>query len=108
MSTQGWLVDRQTRVRAFDRRRPWVLDTLAAVPIVLFSIPDVIQKPVSATIATLALLPPLYWRRRYPFAAFLASAAIELIEGVLHAGVGGGVILLVMLFGVASRASWRA
>jgi signal transduction histidine kinase len=108
MSTQGWLVDRQTRVRAFDRRRPWVLDTLAAVPIVLFSIPDVIEKPLSATIATLVLLPPLYWRRRQPFPAFLVSAAIELTEGLLHAGVGAGVILLVMLFGVASRASWRA
>ena len=108
MSTQGWLVDRQARLRAFDRRHPWVLDTLVAVPIVLFSIPNLIEKPLSATIATLALLPPLYWRRRYPFPAFLVTATIELIEGLLGVGVGAGVILLVMLFGVASRGSWRA
>ncbi|MEO3927741.1 histidine kinase [Micromonosporaceae bacterium B7E4] len=108
MSTQGWLVDRQARLRAFDRCRPWVMDTLVAVPIVLFSIPNLIENPLSATIATLALLPPLYWRRRYPFPAFLVTATIELIEGLLGVGVGAGVILLVMLFGVASRGSWRA
>ncbi|MFG1918959.1 sensor histidine kinase [Micromonospora sp. NPDC048898] len=108
MSTQGWLVDRQARLRAFDRHHPWVMDTLVAVPIVLFSIPNIIEEPLSATIATLVLLPPLYWRRRYPFPAFLATAAIELIEGLLDVGVGAGVILLVMLFGVASRGSWRA
>src|SRR5918997_25927 len=108
MSTQGWLVDRQARLRAFDRRHPWVMDTLVAVPIVLFSIPNLIQDPVSATIATLVLLPPLYWRRRYPFPAFLVTATIELIEGLLDVRVGAGVILLVMLFGVANRGSWRA
>ncbi|MBQ1047548.1 sensor histidine kinase [Micromonospora sp. C51] len=108
MSTQGWLVDRQARLRAFDRRRPWVMDTLVAVPIVLFSIPNIIENPLSATIATLVLLPPLYWRRRYPFPAFLVTAAIELTEGLLDVAVGAGVILLVMLFGVASRGSWRA
>jgi signal transduction histidine kinase len=108
MSAQGWLVDRQTGVRALDRHRPWVLDTLVAVPIVLFSIPNVIEKPLSATIATLVLLPPLYWRRRYPFPAFLVIVAIDLIEGLLDAGVGAGLILLVMLFGVASRGAWRS
>ncbi|MGC5311493.1 sensor histidine kinase [Micromonospora zamorensis] len=108
MSTQGWLVDRQARLRAFDRRRPWVMDTLVAVPIVLFSIPNLIEDPLSATIATLVLLPPLYWRRRYPFPAFLVTATIDLILGLLDVGVGAGVILLVMLFGVASRGSWRA
>ncbi|MCM4080959.1 sensor histidine kinase [Paractinoplanes hotanensis] len=108
MSAQGWLVDRQARLRAFDRRHPWVLDTLVAVPIVLFSIPNLIEKPLSATIATLLLLPPLYWRRRHPFPAFLVTAATELIQASLDVGVGAGVILLVMLFGVASRGSWRA
>jgi signal transduction histidine kinase len=108
MSTQGWLVDRQARWRAYDRRRPWLMDTLVAVPIVLFSIPGVVEKPVSATIATLALLPALYFRRRHPFPAFLATAAIEATESALDVSVGAGVILLVMLFGVASRASWRA
>jgi signal transduction histidine kinase len=108
MSTQGWLVDRQTRLRAFDGRRPWVMDTLVAVPIVLFSIPNIIEKPLSATIATLLVLPPLYWRRRYPFPAFLVTVAIDLILGWLDAGVGAGVILLVMLFGVASRGAWRS
>jgi signal transduction histidine kinase len=108
MSTQGWLVDRQARMRRFHRRRPWVMDTLLAVPIVLFSIPDLIERPVPAAIATAVLLPPLYWRRRYPFLAFLAVAVIELIQVSLDAGVGAGMILLVMLFGVASRGSWRA
>lgn len=108
MSTQGWLVDRQARLRALDRRHPWVMGTLVAVPIVLFSIPNLIENPLSATIATLLLLPPLYWRRRYPFQAFLVTATTELVEGLLGVGVGAGVILLVMLFGVASRGSWRA
>jgi signal transduction histidine kinase len=108
MNAQGWLLDRQQRMRALDRRRPWLLDTLVAVPIVLFSIPTIVDSPLSATIATAALLPPLYWRRRQPFRAFLVTAAIELIEVALHAGVGAGVILLVMLFSVASRGTWRA
>ena len=108
MSTQGWLVDRQAWLRTLQRRRPWVMDTLLIFPIVLFSIPDLIARPLSATIATLVLLPPLYWRRRYPFPAFLVTAATDLVVGLLDAGVGAGVILLVMLFGVASRSSWRA
>ncbi|WFE53273.1 sensor histidine kinase [Micromonospora sp. WMMD1155] len=108
MSTQGWLVDRQARLRAFDRRHPWVTDTLVAVPIVLFSIPNIIEKPLSATIATVVLLPPLYWRRRYPFPAFLATVATDLLLSGLGIGVGAGVILLVMLFGVASRGAWRS
>jgi signal transduction histidine kinase len=108
MSTQGWLVDRQARVRAFDRRRPWVMDTLVAIPFVLFSIPNLIEDPVPATIATLTFLPPLYWRRRHAFPAFLAVAVIETIQALLDVSVNAGVVILVMLFGVASRASWRA
>ncbi|MBL7261611.1 sensor histidine kinase [Paractinoplanes lichenicola] len=108
MSTQGWLVDRQARVRAFDRRRPWVMDTLVAVPIVLISIPNIIDKPVSATIATLAFLPTVYWRRKHAFPAFLVAAVIETIQALLDVSVTAGVVLLVLLFGVASRSSWRA
>jgi signal transduction histidine kinase len=108
MSTQGWLVDRQAWLRRFDRRRPWVMDTVLAVPIVFFSIPNVIKTPLSATVATLLLLPPLYWRRRYPFPAFLVTAATVGIQGLLQVEVGAGVILLVMLYGVASRSSWQA
>jgi hypothetical protein len=55
-----------------------VTDTLVAVPIVLLSIPDMIKDPLSATIATFVLLPPLYWRRQ-PFPAFLVTAVIEVI-----------------------------
>ncbi|GAA0586170.1 sensor histidine kinase [Paractinoplanes ferrugineus] len=102
------LLDRRQRLRALDRRRPWLLDGLVAIPPVLLSIPNIIEKPLSATLATLALLPPLYWRRRHPFPAFLAAAAIELVEAALDAGVTAGVILLVMLFSVASRSTWRA
>ncbi|MCO8271651.1 histidine kinase [Actinoplanes sp. TRM 88003] len=108
MSTQGWLVEQQARLRASDRRRPWVMDTVVAVPIVLFSIPNIIESPLPATIATLVILTPLYWRRRYPFPAFLVAAAVELVQSLLDVAVGAGVILLVLLFGVASRSSWRA
>ncbi|MCA2217127.1 sensor histidine kinase [Jidongwangia harbinensis] len=106
MSTQGWLVDRQARWRTLDRRRPWVVDTLVAVPIVLFSIPNVIERSLPAIVATLVLLPPLYWRRRYPFPAFLVTAATDVLVGLLDVSVGAGVIVLVMLFGVASRGTW--
>ncbi|GAB2629353.1 two-component sensor histidine kinase [Paractinoplanes abujensis] len=108
MSTQGWLVDRQARVRAFDRRHPWVMDTLAAIPFVLISIPDLIERPVPATVATLAFLPALYWRRPHPFPAFLAVAVIETIQALSGVSVNAGSVILVMLFGVASRGSWRA
>ena len=108
MSTQEWLVDRQAGVRAFHRRRPWVMDTVVAVAVVLFSISSLVEAPLRATIATLTLLPPLYWRRRQPFPAFLVTAATVLAQGWLGVEVGAGVVLLVMLFGVASRGSWRA
>ncbi|MFC7531689.1 sensor histidine kinase [Actinoplanes sp. GCM10030250] len=108
MSAQSWLVDRQAWLRTFDRRRPWVTDSLVAVPIVLFGLPDLIESPLPATIATLVLLPPLYWRRRQPFPAFLVTAATVLVQGWLSVEVGAGVILLVMLFAVVSRGSWRA
>jgi signal transduction histidine kinase len=108
MSTQGWLVERQTWVRTFHRRRPWVMDSVVAVAIVLFSISSLVEAPLRATIATLVLLPPLYWRRRQPFRAFLVTAATVLAQGWLGVEVSAGVVLLVMLFGVASRGSWRA
>ncbi|MBU2667285.1 two-component sensor histidine kinase [Actinoplanes bogorensis] len=107
-STQGWLVDRQARLRAFDRRRPWVMDTLVAIPFVLVSIPNIVDDPVRATIATLLYLPALYWRRRYAFPAFLVTAGIETILAVAGVSVSAGLVLLIMLFGVASRSSWRA
>ncbi|GIF21429.1 signal transduction histidine kinase [Actinoplanes tereljensis] len=108
MNAQGWLLDRQERLRALDRHRPWLLDTLVAIPILLFSLPSLVDRPVSAGIATAVLLPALYRRRRYPFAAFLVTGAILVIEGSLDAGVGGGVVILVMIFGVASRGTWRS
>ena len=108
MSPQGWLVERQAWLRAFHRRRPWVMDTVVAIAIVLLSIPDLIERPLPAAVATLALLPPLYWRRRQPFPAFLVSEATVLAQGWLDVEVGGGIILFVMLFGVAARGSWRA
>ncbi|MFG1904601.1 sensor histidine kinase [Micromonospora carbonacea] len=101
-------MDRQAGIRTFHRRRPWVMDTLVAVAIVLFSISSLVEAPLRATIATLTLLPPLYWRRRQPFRAFLVTAATVLAQGWLGVEVGAGVVLLVMLFGVASRGSWRA
>ena len=88
MSTQEWLVNRQAGVRAFHRRRPWVMDTVVAVAIVLFSISSLVEAPLRATIATLTLLPPLYWRRRQPFPAFLVTAATVLAQGWLGVEVG--------------------
>ena len=66
-------------------------------------IPQLIANPLSATIATLVLLPPLYWRRRQPFPTFLVTVTTDVIQGWLGVAVGAGVILLVMVFAAARR-----
>lgn len=103
-----WLLDRRDHVRGLERRRPWLLDTVAAVLILLFSLPDVLTGGGGiAVAAAFLLLVPLYWRRRAPFAAFAAVAVILLVQWLAGIWISTGIVLLVVLYGVAARSSMR-
>lgn len=112
---QHWLLDRLARFKRLDRQHRWLLDSVVAATIVLLTVPGMFVRenrpdasPVLLTIAVVTLLVPLWWRRRAPFAAFVATALIILTQWLLDIWLGTDVTLLVVLYAVAVRGSMRA
>lgn len=113
-----WLLGRRDHIRRADRRRPWVLDSLVALAVLLFSLPQVVTggrdggieatQPLGVRLAGAALLLlPLWWRRRAPFAAFAAVAVTLLAQWTAGIWISTGVVMLVMLYGVAAQSTMR-
>ncbi|MEU4164496.1 histidine kinase [Actinoplanes sp. NPDC026670] len=115
-----WLLSRQGQLQSLDRRRPWLLDTVLALLVLLFTLGQVITgggehrdtalEPRVIAIrlaAAVLLLVPLWWRRRAPVAAFAAVAVILLAQWAAGIWVATGVVVLIMLHGVAARCSMR-
>jgi signal transduction histidine kinase len=117
-----WLLDRRSRLKRFDRRRPWVADTAVVVAVWIFSIPQISghggpphrsdlqgnHPPLVVVGCVLALLVPLWWRRRAPLPAFLGVLAVLLVEWAAGVWLSTGVALLIALFSVAARSSIRS
>ncbi|MFC4072476.1 sensor histidine kinase [Actinoplanes subglobosus] len=113
-----WLLGRRDHIRRADRRRPWVLDSLVALAVLLFSLPQVVTggrdggieatQPLGVRLAgAVLLLLPLWWRRRAPFAAFAAVAVTLLAQWTAGIWISTGVVMLVMLYGVAAHSTMR-
>jgi signal transduction histidine kinase len=111
------------RLRHEDARRPWIMDTVIVVlTFALFCLPDLIGGydgphelagtfvvlPVGAMLVLqAALVVPLLWRRRAPFAAFLAIAAVVLVQWSLGAWLRADIALLVALYGLTLHGQLR-
>lgn len=117
------LVAAGRRLRSLDRERPWVLDTLVVVAVfAMFCLPDLVHDgagrheaklrftrlPVAGTLAfQLALVLPLWWRRRAPTGAFAVIAAVFTLQWALLVMVRADVALLIALYGLALHGRLR-
>ncbi|MFD9130564.1 histidine kinase, partial [Kitasatospora sp. NPDC059571] len=114
----GRLVRVGQRLHQVDTDHPWLLDTaVVAAAFVLFCIPDLVPdgsrglRPRLARLPTagvlvlqLALVVPLWWRRRAPSAAFAVVAAVVAVQWVAVLWLRADVALLVTLYAVALHA----
>lgn len=113
------------RLRQVDRSHPWMLDAaLIALVFLVFCLPDLgndgvprdprdlpitfTRLPVAGILALQAgLLLPLLWRRRAPFAAFGAVAAVFLVQWSLGVFLRADFALLIALYSVTLHARLR-
>lgn len=120
------------RLRLADRAHPWVLDTaVAALVFLMFCLPDLLhhggpghgdgdgddrrkfqfaftELPLAAVLALQAgLVLPLLWRRRRPMAAFVAIAAVFVLQWSLDAVLRADVALFVALYSLALHGRLR-
>ncbi|WP_234476380.1 sensor histidine kinase [Streptomyces sp. MBT65] len=111
------------RLRAADRRRPWLLDTIVVVLVAAAAPPDLLVHspghpvsrpvgaglPVGVVLAVAAVLVvPLWWRRRHPAAVFGACLVVCPVMWSLGLGPAAAAVLLIALFDLALHASPRA
>ncbi|WP_433042670.1 sensor histidine kinase [Dactylosporangium sp. CS-033363] len=109
----AWLFRAGQRMRQFDARHPWALDTaVVLVVFLLFCAPELApggdrpdgpihltQRPVpEMLVLQSALLVPLWWRRRAPLVAFHAVAAVFIAEWAAGIMLRADVALLVALY----------
>ncbi|MFF4254937.1 histidine kinase [Streptomyces sp. NPDC001663] len=113
----------QNHRRQLDRRHPWLFDTAVVLIVALISLPDLLTRrthgpfgeastradyPTAALIAfAVALIVPLWWRRRAPAVTFFVILSVSLIQWSLGVWQQAGIAALVALYTLASRGSLR-
>ncbi|NNN28812.1 two-component sensor histidine kinase [Streptomyces sp. S3(2020)] len=119
----GRLLRGQRRQQGLDRRHPWLFDTVVVLAVAAVSLPDVFtggdEGPFGGArqgsdvptwvmaVGAIALVLPLWWRRRAPAVAFFAISLISLVQWSLGIWQQAGVSLLVALYSLALRGSLR-
>lgn len=120
----GRVLRGQRRHERMDRRYPWVLDTAIVLFILLISLPDALshtnsgpfgetgtnphQLPSGVLIGfTVALVVPLWWRRKAPAATFFVIALVSLVVWSTGVWLNAGISTLVALYTLALRGSPR-
>ncbi|MBK6016496.1 sensor histidine kinase [Streptomyces sp. MBT53] len=111
------------RLRAVDRRRPWLLDSIVVVLVAAAAPPDLlvhgpdhpVSRPVGAGLPVgvvlgiaAVLVVPLWWRRRHPAAVFGVCLVVCPVMWSLGLGPAAALVLLIALFDLALHASPRA
>jgi signal transduction histidine kinase len=101
------------RLRHFDAAHRWVLDTAGVLAVfVFFALPDLVHRDRDADLLVtkasltvpqtvlwqLAIILPLWWRRRAPLPAFYAVSAVFLAQWYLHVLLRADFALLVALY----------
>ncbi|GAA0243240.1 sensor histidine kinase [Actinomadura nitritigenes] len=99
-------------LRALADRYPTAADSAFALVVLLSGVPHLLREPPKQPVLgwglQIALLVPLIWRRRAPFAAFGVVAALALVQwlgGVLLST--GDVAVLIALYSVAAHSTLR-
>ncbi|GAB2994589.1 sensor histidine kinase [Streptomyces pseudoechinosporeus] len=107
------------RVRAFDRRRPWVWDVLLTGFYVIACLTDFLSggwKSVTENPDTprwllgtmsLGFSVPLFWRRSHPFAVLLVMLPFSVANVWSGAVLQASMTLLVVIFNIALRTRLR-
>ncbi|MFE9442284.1 histidine kinase [Streptomyces sp. NPDC006602] len=121
----GRLLRGQSRQQRLDRRHPWLLDTAGVLAVALVSLPDVFSGgshdgpfgdtgnrgdlPTAVLLGfAVALIAPLWWRRRAPAVTFFVVALVALAQWSLGIWQQAGISLLVALYSLALHGSLRA
>ncbi|WP_232323504.1 sensor histidine kinase [Catenuloplanes japonicus] len=120
-----WLLRAQQRMAAAVRRRPWVLDLLVLVPVVLSGLGDVFGDrhaaeggpfggdefgtlPPTVTGALVGLLVfTLFWRRRAPAIVLGVVLAVEFGVWLAGAWLQAGMAMLLALYALARHGNLR-
>ncbi|MEU3889940.1 histidine kinase [Streptomyces sp. NPDC029041] len=110
--------------RRLDQRHPWVLDTAVVLVVALLSLPDLLSHsrhgpfgdptdrshlPMPVLVAfAIALVVPLWWRRRAPAATYWVISAVLLAQWSLGVWQQPGMAALIALYSLALHGSLRA
>ncbi|MER6287503.1 sensor histidine kinase [Streptomyces sviceus] len=119
----GRLLRDQSRRRRLDRRHPWLFDTAVVLAVALISLPALFRGsadgPFDDTGArdqlssgllvafVVALVVPLWWRRRAPALTYFAISAVSLVQWSMGIWLPTGVSALVALYTLARNGSLR-
>ncbi|MFI5845003.1 sensor histidine kinase [Catenuloplanes sp. NPDC051500] len=120
-----WLLRAQQRLAAAGRRRPWVLDLLVTVPVILSGLRDLFgdkhgavggpfgseefaSLPPSVTGALVGvLLVALWWRRRAPAVVLAVILTVNLGVWLAGAWMQAGMAMLLALYALARYGNLR-
>ncbi|MDQ0312739.1 signal transduction histidine kinase [Kitasatospora herbaricolor] len=110
------------RLRGLDERRPWLLDTaVVAAVLLLFCVPDLVHEGgphqlrvriahlsgPATVLWQLALVLPLWWRRRAPSATFAVIVAVFTAQWAAMVWLRADVALLIALYSLALHGRLR-
>ena len=114
----------QSAQRRLDQRHPWLLDTAVVLIVFLLSLPDLlspdrhgpfgdttnpVQVPMPVQVAfAVALVVPLWWRRRAPAITYWVIAAMLPVQWSLGVWQQTGIAALTALYSLALHGSLRA
>ncbi|MDR7327052.1 MULTISPECIES: sensor histidine kinase [Catenuloplanes] len=120
-----WLLRAQQRLAAAGRRRPWVLDLLVTVPVILSGLRDIFGDdkpghggpfgdqqfgtlPPAVTAALVAVMVvALWWRRRAPAVVLAIVLAVVLGSWLAGAWIQSGMAMLLALYALARHGNLR-
>jgi signal transduction histidine kinase len=119
----GRMLRGQGARRRLDQRHPWVFDTAVVLVVALFSLPDLLsdgrhgpfgdttdpsQLPTPVLVAfAVALVVPLWWRRRTPALTYFLISAVSLAQWSLGVWQQTGMAALIALYSLAMHGSLR-
>ncbi|WP_243744880.1 sensor histidine kinase [Streptomyces hainanensis] len=119
----GHLVRARRRGQALDRRHPRLLDTAVVLLVAAVALPDLLSDGTHGpfgeagdrrelpfallVVLAVALVVPLWWRRRAPTVTFLVIALVSLVQFSLGVWLQAGISTLVALFTLARQGSLR-
>ncbi|MFC9626204.1 sensor histidine kinase [Streptomyces sp. NPDC056930] len=111
----GFVRTTAARIRACDRRAPWVWDLLVVAAFLLTGLPDMLAGPfqpqflhieaVDLSEATrlamqIPLIVPLWWRRRAPLVVTAVIVSVSFGQWMQGVWLAGGIVIVPALFNV--------